>query len=143
MYQPIRCLLIGIDTCPWPDLRKRLIGTENIVVVGDFSGVTDALALSPHPAPDVILMSVTALHFDIQQLEHVAASFPHSKVLLLSTSLERLWVLRAFNAGVRGYLDWQRTPVDAVIQAIRTLHEGGVTLDPQVAGWLLDEITRP
>ncbi|MBN1872924.1 MAG: response regulator transcription factor [Anaerolineae bacterium] len=154
MYNPIRCLLIGASTFFWQELYAALDTAEDIAIVGKSASVVDARQFSHTPCfngallpngkcPDIILLSVQTLTLDIRHdLQQIATWFPESKVIVLSEIYDRQQVLEALQGGAWGFLDQKQAHPDDIIRAICTVNEGGVVLDPQAAGWVLDKIVQ-
>jgi len=72
----------------------------------------------------------------IEVATRLAADYPEVGVLMFTVFEAEETVLAAIHAGASGYL-LKDAPVEAIIQAIREVHEGGVPLSRSVARQLL------
>ena len=91
-------------------------------------------------APEVVLMDVKMPKLDgvesIRQMRKLGLDTP---VILLSAYSDEEYVVEGLRAGARGYLlkDVDR---DELVLAIRTVREGGTTLQPMVVQRLIDTL---
>lgn len=102
-------------------------------VVGGADNGRAALELCEKLAPDIVLTDIempqmTGLEL-AQRLRETAAP---SKVIVVTTFGRSGYLRRALEAGVRGYL-LKDAPVDALAEAIRSVHAGGRAIAPELA----------
>ncbi|MEU9454193.1 response regulator transcription factor [Streptomyces sp. NPDC048277] len=118
-----------------------LIGMlDGIEVVGAARDGAEAVLLAGQQAPDVVLMDL-----NMPVLNGVAATatlreqVPGCKVLVLTTYADDDSVFPALQAGARGYLT-KDADDDAIEDAIRSVHEGRIWLDPEVQARLVTAV---
>jgi two-component system nitrate/nitrite response regulator NarL len=75
-------------------------------------------------------------------LPQLKALMPNCSVIVLSQSGKEHDVVQAINRGADGYLLKSSTAVQ-IIDALKTVAEGGAPIDAQVAGYLLDRFRQP
>jgi NarL family two-component system response regulator YdfI len=105
---------------------------EGIELVGDATDGAAALALVERVQPDVVVMDIRMPVMDgITALKQVRANWPHIAVLLLTTYDEDELMLQGLHAGACGYL-LKDTPVETLLNAIRTAARGEVLVQPDI-----------
>jgi DNA-binding NarL/FixJ family response regulator len=77
-----------------------------------------------------------------QATERLKCICPSVKVLALSVHEDKSYLRSLLQAGASGYV-LKRSAADDLIQAIRTVADGGVYLDPQIAATLVSSFVRP
>ena len=88
--------------------------------------------------PDVVLMDLSMPELDgVEATRQIAARYPSSRVLVLTSFSEQSRILDAISAGADGYLLKHSEP-DEITAAVRSVHAGDAPLDPKAARALLD-----
>ena len=91
--------------------------------------------------PDLVLMDLKMPEVNgIQATQKIRSSFPHIKVLVLTTYDDDEWLFDALRAGAAGYL-LKDTPSNALLRAIKGTVEGETYLDPNVAGKIINKVS--
>ncbi|MBV7332330.1 response regulator transcription factor [Chloroflexi bacterium TSY] len=72
----------------------------------------------------------------------ICAQWPEAKVIVLTTFNRDDYVFQAVRAGALGFL-LKDAPMDNLIQTIRSVHEGVVFIQPEIASRMLREQIRP
>lgn len=94
-------------------------------------------ALAKHGAPDVMIIDLGLPDGDGTTLiSELAASAPASDAMVITVFGDEGHVVRALEAGAKGYLLKDTTP-DEFVRSIRLVHEGGAPLSPMIARHLL------
>jgi len=115
---------------------------DGIDVVGTATNGQQAIELVAELAPDIVLMDVRMPIMDgVQATTLICAQFSTCKVLMLTTFDDEEYIVKALQAGAKGYLLKDIPPGD-LAQAIRLAHAGIYQLDPAVAGKLVAALTR-
>jgi two-component system response regulator DegU len=122
---------------------KRVVEMEeNFSVVGEGGDGTEALALVMELQPDVILMDINMPNMNgVEATEAILKRSPHSKIIILSIHDEEAYVYKTLQSGASGYL-LKEMDVDALIEAIRVVSQGGAYVHPKVTGKLVEEFRR-
>lgn len=121
---PIRVLLVDDHQLVRDGLRSRLGESEGIVIVGEASNGTEALALAASLQPDLVLLDIGLP--DISGLDvaaRLAAVAPQARALMLSMYDNREYVTSALRAGACGYVLKDATSKE-IIAAIRAVAAG-------------------
>lgn len=92
--------------------------------------------------PDVIVLDVSLPgRSGLEVLKQVKIFYPDIKVLVLSMYPEDQFAIRMLKAGAAGYLHKDSAP-DVLIDAIRTVYDGGEYLSPQITKLLYREMNN-
>jgi two-component system, NarL family, response regulator YdfI len=110
---------------------------EDIELVGDAADGVAAIALVEHLQPDVVVMDIRMPEMDgIAALKRIRTTWPHVAVLLLTTYNEDELIIRGLQAGACGYF-LKETPLETLLNAIRTAARGEVLIQPEIMARLL------
>lgn len=135
----IRIVLVDDHPVVRAGLRALIEGQDDLVVVGEADGLAQALAVVAAEPPDVVLMDLS-LGADSAGGAEVTAALralgSPPEVLVLTTYDTESDILRALEAGARGYL-LKDAPPDQLFAGIRATARGETVLAPSVAATLV------
>jgi DNA-binding NarL/FixJ family response regulator len=136
-------VLLADDHAPFREgLRAILDRQSDMMVVGEAKDGVEATEKACELAPDIVLMDVNMpLRNGLEATCLIAAQNPQMPVIILTMYVEDEHVLGAINAGARGYI-LKSTPGQELVEAIRTVHQGGSVLDPGAMKTVLQEFRR-
>lgn len=124
-------------------IAAMLESVSDMEVIGQATDGESAVAAAYRLRPDVILMDLrmpgidgAAATQEILKLSHAPA------VLMLTTYDTDADIVRAIEAGARGYL-LKDSPLSAITEAIRRAARGESVLAPAVATFLTRQMTQP
>ncbi|WP_432844042.1 response regulator [Dactylosporangium sp. CA-092794] len=124
-------------------LRGMLEVNDDLQVVGEAASGREALTLVAALRPDVVLMDLRMPSIDgVEATERIAARFPQTRVLVLTTYDTDADILRAIEAGAVGYL-LKDTPMGQLLDAIHAAARGEAVLAPPVAARLATRTRGP
>ena len=110
-------------------------GLQLLDAAGDLASGRTALA--KRGAPDVMIVDLGLPDGDGTTLiGELAAIAPESDALVVTVFGDERHVVRALEAGAKGYLLKDATP-EEFVRAIRLVHEGGAPLSPMIARHVL------
>jgi len=134
-------VLICDDQALIRDSLEMLLRLEkDIEVVGLAQDGAEALELTAHYQPDLVLMDLKMPGMNgIAATRHICVHYPVIKVLVLTTYDDDEWVFDALRAGAAGYL-LKDTPRADVLKAVRGTFAGKTFVDPAVAGKLVSQV---
>lgn len=138
----IRVLIVDDHVVMAEGLRHLIEAQPDLVVVGCVSDGREALRKAMELRPDVVLMDIAMPELNgIEATRLIGQRTPEIRVVILSMHSNQEYVLRALQAGARGYL-MKKNAADEVLTAIRTVHSGGRFLSRQIAEGVIDDYLR-
>jgi DNA-binding NarL/FixJ family response regulator len=137
MTRPISVLIVDDHPVVRRGLRVLLEVQDGIEVVGEAGDGATALALAAEHAPDVILLDLKLPGMDgIAVLGELRARASAARVLVLTSATEPASASLAVRSGAAGML-YKDVDPDALVRAIRSVHDGHLLLAPEAAGSLV------
>ncbi|MCL4533861.1 MAG: response regulator transcription factor, partial [Bacteroidetes bacterium] len=123
-------------------LRKLLEIEPDIRVVGEASDGLEVLKMVDELEPDVVLMDINMPVADgIAATREIARRRPETGVIVLTMHKEDGHVVRAIQAGARGYL-LKNAKATELVSAIRAVDKGASLVDPMMMTKVLAEFRR-
>ncbi|HEU5422853.1 MAG TPA: response regulator transcription factor, partial [Nitrolancea sp.] len=127
-----------------PIVREGLVAVldaqDDMTVVGEASDGEQALRIYKAARPDVVLMDLAMPQLDgVEAIEAIRAFDHDARVVVLTAYDTDERILRAVEAGARGYL-LKGAPRDEIYRAVRVVNLGGSLLEPGIAGKLLNRV---
>jgi DNA-binding NarL/FixJ family response regulator len=147
---PLRVLIVDDHTVVRAGLRALLTGEPGFDVVGETGDGAEAVRLAARLRPDVVLMDLRlTLDTDpgdrlngLDATRRIVAGTPGTRVVVLTSYSGQGDVLRAMEAGARGYI-LKAGPPEELFRAVRAAAAGGMGLAPEVAGHLAGPLADP
>lgn len=123
---------------------ETLIGTEEgMVVVGSAADGEEAIAGVDKLKPDVILLDLQMPRKSgFEAIVEIKQRDPAARILVLTSFGDDDKVFAAMKAGALGYMLKDASPHELLI-AIRNVHAGKASLDPEIALKVIQEINKP
>ena len=123
-------------------LRVLLSLHSDIEVVGEASDGAEAVELAARVAPDVLLLDLKLPGLDgLGVLAELRDAGLPARVLVLTSVADPASVTVAMRAGAAGFLSKDVDP-DALVRAVRSVHDGHTVLAPEAAGTLVQSRAR-
>jgi DNA-binding NarL/FixJ family response regulator len=118
-----------------------LIGDQtDMEVVGEAGNAAEAVRAAERLKPDVVLMDIRMPgEGGVEATRQIAARFPDTRVVILTSFADDELILRAINAGAVGYV-LKQVDTDELLRAIRAVARGEALLDPAVTARLLSRV---
>lgn len=138
----IRVALVD-DTALFRDGLRLIINMErDMEVVGMAGDGAQGVQLVCREKPDIVLMDIRMPVMDgVEATRQIKAALPHIHVVMLTTYSEDDLMLEAMKAGAIGYLLKDMAASD-LVQAVRTVQQGGALIPPAIAARLVAEYSR-
>jgi DNA-binding NarL/FixJ family response regulator len=138
----IRIIIVDDQRLMREGLSMILDLEQTIDVAATGSNGVEAVKLVERYRPDVVLMDIRMPILDgVQGTTQILAKYPKTKILMLTTFHDKDLIISAMKAGAKGYL-LKDMPSEAIVQAIHSVDRGGVVLQEDVTGKLIDELTN-
>ena len=143
MTRPISVLIVDDHPVVRRGLRVLLEVQDGIEVAGEAGDGATALALDAERAPDVILLDLKLPGRDgIAVLGELRARDSAARVLVLTSATEPASASLAVRSGASGVV-YKDVDPDALVRAIRSVHDGHLLLAPEAAGNLVRSAGTP
>lgn len=138
---PLDVLIVDDQLLLRAGFRKLLDGEHDLRVVGDAADGREALHQVERLRPHVVLMDIRMPVLDgIEATRRIAAGFPDTAVLVLTTYDLDEYVFAALEAGASGFL-LKDCPPNELISAIRVVSRGDALIAPSITRRLIGEFT--
>jgi two-component system, NarL family, response regulator NreC len=123
-------------------LRLLLEQYRDIEVIGEAPNGREVVRLAGELAPDVILMDVAMpLLNGIDAAEQIRKTNDRIGIIMLTMHADEGYLLRALNAGVKGYLLKESAEED-LSRAVRAVSQGKPFFSPAITQTLLEDYMR-
>jgi DNA-binding NarL/FixJ family response regulator len=146
----IRILIVDDHIVVRAGLRALLSGEPSFAIIGETGNGLEAVALARRLAPDVVLMDLrlndgagTGEGTDgIEATRRITEAVPDTRVVVLTSYDSQEIVIRAIEAGARGYV-LKAGPPEELFRAVRAAATGGMALAPEAAEHLTSRMSDP
>ncbi len=123
-------------------LRSLLETQPDMAIVGEGINGFEACKLARSFSPDIVILDVAMPDLNgIAAARRLREETPKSRILALSMHSDRHFVTSMLQAGAAGYL-LKDCAFTELIDAIRTIHNGGLYISPKIAGDVLQAFSR-
>jgi two-component system, NarL family, response regulator LiaR len=141
--QPIRFIIADDHTVVREGLAAILGAQADMTLVGVASNGAEAVNLARQFTPDVILMDLVMPQMDgLAAIQTIMAENPNAHILVLTSFADDERVFPAIKAGAMGYL-LKDTPREDLIQAVRNVAQGIISLHPSISRRIIREVNQP
>ncbi len=139
MSNKIRVLLADDHTVLRAGLRSLISHETDMEVVGEAGDGQESLAKATELEPDVIVMDIAMPKANgLEAISALRRGGVKSKIVVLTMYSEEQYLMQVLRRGGNGYV-LKRSADTELMQAIRTVHAGGVFLYPSAARLLVDD----
>src|SRR5258708_29824566 len=136
----ISVLIVDDHTVVLEGLRSLIEAQNDMRVVGCVTDGRDAVNKAKELKPDVVLMDIAMPDLNGIEATHlIRTRVETTQVVILSMHSNQEDVLRALQAGARGYV-LKKSPSKEVVDAIRTTHQGGRYLSKNLVESAIDDL---
>jgi len=138
----LRILLADDHTVMRSGLRALLERQDNFEIVGEAENGRDAVSLSAHLQPNVVIMDVgMPLLNGIEATKALLKQSPSTGVVILSMHSDEAYVMRSLQAGARAYLLKDSAAAD-LLSAIDAVSRGKSFFSAAISRLLAEDYVR-
>ncbi|PEA55584.1 DNA-binding response regulator [Bacillus pseudomycoides] len=138
----IRIMIVDDQSLVRDGLAMLLNLRPELEVVGTASDGEEAMQNAERLQPEIILMDIRMPRTNgVEGTRLIREQFPHIKVLMLTTFNDSELIFEALEQGASGYL-LKDMATDTIVQAILTVHAGGVVLPQDMTAEIVKELKR-
>lgn len=142
MEKTIRILIVDDHAIVRHGLRLMLELKSGIEVIGEAKDGNEAISLAIKLTPDVILMDLEMPQVNgLQAITAIYAESPDIRILVLTSFADSEKIASAIRNGAAGYLLKDTSPGE-LVQAIKEVDEGHVSLPPEIAQKLVEGLQK-
>lgn len=125
------------------DGLATLLGLRpELIVVGTAGDGKEAFEKVKEHEPDIVLMDIRMPGTSgVEGAGLISKHTAGTKVLMLTTFKDHELIFEALDEGASGYL-LKDMPTDTIVQAIITVHSGGIVLPPDITSQMLRELKK-
>ena len=142
MNDPIHVILADDHDVVREGLKAALRGRAEFSVVGEARDGVEAVELAKRLQPELVVMDVRMPRLSgIEACREIRSLFPATNVLILTSYGDEQAVMAAIMAGAQGFM-LKEVRVTALLDAMRTVGNGGTILDPTSAEAVVAQIRK-
>jgi DNA-binding NarL/FixJ family response regulator len=138
---PVRIVIANSHSILRAGLRSFIEGQPDFAVVGEADSTADAVAIVAERKPDVVMLDASVSETSGLEALELLRGFPASRVILLTTSVESTFFVRALQLGVRGVVA-QDTPALLLFKCIRVVMSGEYWIPRALIASLVQPLLR-
>jgi DNA-binding NarL/FixJ family response regulator len=141
MISPIRILAVDDHELLRKGIAAILASQPDIIMVAEASNGREAVDQYRTHRPDITLMDLQMPSMNgLDAMVTILAEFPNARIIVLTTYVGDVQILRAMKAGARGYL--LKTLLDReLLDTIRAVHGGRKVLSAEASYELAEHAT--
>lgn len=137
----IKVLIVDDQSLIREGLTMMLSLYDTISLVGEATNGKEAIELLDKEEVDLILMDIRMPIMDgVEATKEIKENYPEVKVLILTTFNEDEYIFEGLRNGADGYL-LKDISSQELVRAIKTVYEGNVLLQPDVARKMIGSMT--
>ena len=138
----IRILLADDHNVMRRGLRLLLESQPGFVIVAEAADGAAAVERAKETQPDVVVLDIAMPHLSgTDAAQRISELLPETAIVILSMHSDEGYLLRALNAGAKGYLV-KDSPEGDLIEAIKAVNEGKAFFSPEVSRMLVEDYVR-
>lgn len=138
----IRVMIVDDQKIFREGLKMIISQDTEINVVGLCEQGQEALEMIPIYKPDIILMDIQMPVMNgVETVKRIKYGYKDIDVIMLTTFHNDHYITDAIRAGALGYL-LKDTEISIIIDAIKTVHQGGVLMDSSAMKVILNQFMK-
>jgi len=143
MMETIRVLVADDHHVVRKALCNLIASEPDMEIVGEAANGLEAVQQMHSLQPDVLLLDLAMPELDgLEAIRQIKEEESDARILVLTSFGEDKKIFAAIKAGAMGYLLKDSTP-EQLLQSIRDVHQGEISMHPTTAAKLIRELNRP
>jgi DNA-binding NarL/FixJ family response regulator len=143
LRQPVTVVLADDHAMVRESLARVLNDSGSVTVKGQASSGLELLQVVERELPDCVVLDYSMPALDAPHaIEKLLRRHKQMKLLVLTVHENVHYAVRALEAGAHGYLI-KSAAVDELVEAIRTVHGGGIYVSPKISAEVWQHLRRP
>ena len=141
MTQQIRVVLADDHAVVRQGIRQFMEEAGDIEVIAEAEDGAEAVRLVEAHQPDVAVLDIRMPEMTgVEATRRIKERFPQVRVLILTAYDDDPYVFALLQAGADGYV-LKTASGDELVRAVRTVHQGGTALSPEIASKVVRQAT--
>lgn len=117
-----------------------LVKEPNFRIIGEAGNGREMLKLMRRAVPDVVVTDIEMPEMNgVELAGHIRHEFPDVKIILLSMHYSETFAAHIISNGANAFLP-KECSMEALIQAINTVHRNGYFFDPRISRFVLSNL---
>ncbi len=142
MKNTLEIMLIEDSAAYRKGIACALEECSDMELVSQFGTAEIALRELNQKSPDIILLDLNLPGISgLESIPLIKQKAPETKIIILTQSDKEADVLQAIERGASGYL-LKASSIDQLVHGIHYVRDGGATLDPNLARFILDTLQQ-
>jgi DNA-binding NarL/FixJ family response regulator len=130
----IKVLIVDDHQIVRDGIGSILANENDIELIGSLASAAKALDFIKCSLPDVVIADLSMPNMSgIEFTQRLTETFPSIKVLILSMFSNEEYVIKAIQAGAKGYLPKQDSTTELLLEAIRIIYDGDEFYSPSIS----------
>jgi DNA-binding NarL/FixJ family response regulator len=140
---PVRVLMADDHPIVLAGMKALVAADPDLEIVGEARDGRSALQLAKELRPDAAVLDIGMPGLNgLEVALALRAEAPEIRVIILTVHEDRAYLRQLLEAGVSAYL-LKRSAAEELVRAIHAVAEGGLYLDPAIAGKVVGAGARP
>ncbi|MGE0076814.1 MAG: response regulator [Bacteroidales bacterium] len=132
--EKIKVLIVDDHQIVRDGISSILADESDIELIGSISSAQKALDFIKATPPDVLIADLSMPNMSgIELTERINQNYPSIKVLILSMFNNEEYIVKAIQAGAKGYLPKQDSTTELLLEAIRTIYNDEEFFSPSIS----------
>jgi len=142
MTPPLRVLMADDHPIVLAGMKALVAAESDLDIVGEARDGRTALQLAKDLRPDAAVLDIAMPGMNgLEVAQVLRAEAPEIRVIILTVHEDRAYLRQLLEVGVSAYL-LKRSAAEELVRAIHAVAEGGLYLDPAIAGKVVGATTR-
>ena len=140
--EKLRLLLVDDHPLFSEGVRTRLAANPHFEIVAEATNGEEAVTSAENVQPDVVLMDISLPRLNgLEATRRILRSLPQTKIIVLTMHDDEDYVLRAVDAGAKGFL-LKDSPPEELVKAIEAVERGEAYYSPPASLFLAERYVK-